>query len=230
VNTASATASTRGRRAAQQRNRVRRKTDKRRTATAAPNLGIDYAAGQRRGTHGRKCRRNQRLARLCIKTSRLARIRSMAGRRAPLIFMAGPLPEATYGAAVNGLSDRELLNVRRNAAQAYAPRARGRSLSRLMLLVGMPTWRAEVEVVLEYARQVWQASLLGSATPTDGTMTLSELSKLWHAVSTEALITHDGTRRCWDAVRGPIGAMRLSLHRVGWSMRGPFTMTNRDGD
>jgi hypothetical protein len=104
--------------------RPRRKTDKRRTSTAAPNLGIDYAAGQKRSSHGRRCRRAQRLARLNIKTARLARIRSIAGRRTPLIFLAGPLPEATYGAAVNGLSDREILAIWRNAAQAYTPRAR----------------------------------------------------------------------------------------------------------
>ncbi len=221
---------TRSRRVGPRQCQVRRKLVKKRADSAAPNLGIDYAAGQRRGTHGSGCRRNQRLARLRIKTCRLARIRSLAGRRAPLIFMAGPLPEATFGAAVNGLSDKEIMTIRRNAAQAYTPRARGRSLSKLMLLVGLPTWRAEVEVVLEYARQVWQASLLGPAIPADGTLTLTELSKIWHAVSTEAIITHDGTRRCWDAVRGPIGAMWLSLHRIGWTMRGPFTMLNHDKD
>ncbi len=230
VNPAPRDCPTRPRQAGPRRCHVRRKLVKKHAPSAAPNLGIDYAAGQRRGTHGSGCRRNQRLARLRIKTCRLARIRSMAGRRAPLIFMAGPLPEATYGAAVNGLSDKEIITIRRNAAQAFTPRARGRSLSRLMLLVGLPTWRAEVEVVLEYARQVWQASLLGPAIPTDGTMTLTELSKIWHAVDTEAIITHDGTRRCWAAVRGPIGAMWLSLHRIGWTMRGPFTMLNRDKD
>ncbi len=209
---------------------TRRKVDGRLRNPAAPNLGIDYAAGQKRSAHGRRCRRAQRLARLNIKTARLARIRSIAGRRAPLIFLSGPLPEATYGAAVNGLSDREALAVRRNAAQAFTPRARGRSLSRLLLLVGMPTWRAEVEVILEYARQVWQASLLGSSVPVDGTLTLPELSRIWSAVSTQDIITHEGARRNWSAVRGPIGAMWLSLHRIGWTMSGPFTLVNRDRD
>ncbi len=201
---------------------------KNRKGTAAPNLGIDYAAGQKRGSHGRGSRRAQRLARLGIKTARLARIRAIAGRRTPLIFLAGPLPEATYGASVNGLSDKEVLTIRRNAAQAYSPRARGRSLSRLMLLVGIPTWRAEVEVILEYARQVWQASLLGATVPCDGTLTLPQLSRLWHAVGTNDILTHNGTRRNWSAVRGPIGAMWLSLHRLGWTMKGPFTIINHD--
>ncbi len=205
--------------------RVKTKRDE----PAAPNLGIDFAAGRPRRSHGPRCKRAQRMKKLRSQSFKLARIRALAGKRAPLIFVAGPLPAATYGAAVNGVSDVEALALRRSAALAFTPRARGRSLSRLLHIVGVPTWRAEVEVILEYARQVWQASLLGAVEPTDGTMTLAQLSRLWHAVGTSDLIVDNGRRRNWDAVRGPIGAMHLSLHRVGWAMCGPFTLVNKDG-
>ncbi len=204
--------------------------DKGKTQPAVLNLGVDYAAGQPRRSHGKNCKRKKRLSTMRIKTGKLQKIRAIAGRRTSLIFMAGPLPEATYGAAVNGLSDAEVLAIRRCAAQAYTPRARGRSLSRLLLIEGVPTWRAEVEVILEYSRQVWRSSLLGAETAADGTLTLAQISRLWHAVSSEGLVSADGGRRNWAAVRGPIGAARLSLHRVGWSMKGPFTLVDHDGE
>ncbi len=207
--------------------RVKRK-DK--GAAAVVNLGIDYAAGQTRRAQGVRTKRAKRLRRLGLKTAKLQRIRAIAGRRTPLIFMAGPLPEAVYGAAVNGLSDKEVLAIRRNAAQAFTPRARGRSLSKLLLLEGVPTWRAEVEVALEYAQQVWQASLVDPRTPCEDVLTLPQISQLWHSVRTTDILPGGGQRRDWSAVRGPIGAMWLSLHRIGWSMRNPFVMTRHDGE
>ncbi len=200
------------------------------TEGTALNLGVDFAAGRKRATHGKATKRSQRLATLRIKTAKLVRIKAIAGRRTPLIFMAGPLPEGIFGAAVNGLSDKEALAVRRCAAQAFAPRAKGRSLSTLLLLHDMPTWRSEVEVALEYSRQLWQASLLGGQPSVDGTLTLPEIARIWHAVDTNGIISSDGMRRNWQAVRGPIGAMRLSLHRIGWDMVDPFTMRDHDGE
>ncbi len=202
----------------------------RRSGPAVVNLGIDYAAGGSRRDHGVASKRKKRMRVLQVKTKRLLRIKSLAGRRTPLIFMAGPLPEAAYGASVNGVSDAEAMHLRRCAAQAFAPRARGRSLSRLLLVVGVPTWRAEIEVILEYARQVWDASLLGARAPQNGTMTLAEIARVWRAVDFRPLLSEDGQRREWGAVRGPIGAMYLSLHRVGWTMPDPFTLITKDGD
>jgi hypothetical protein len=132
----------------QQRRRGRRPPHRRQARGAgqgaaegtALNLGIDFAAGRRRSTQGRMTKRSKRLATLRIKTAKLVRIKAIAGRRTPLIFMAGPLPEGVFGAAVNGLSDKEALAVRRCAAQAFTPRAKGRSLSTLLLLHDMPTW------------------------------------------------------------------------------------------
>ncbi len=196
----------------------------------AVNLGIDCTAGQARRVQNKNSKRAARFVTLKRKTARLRRISSVTGKRTPYIFCAGPLPEAVYGAAVNGLSDAEVLTLRRCAAQAYTPRARGRSLSRLLLIEGVPTWRAEVEVVLEYSRQVWAASLRGAEAVDDGSMTLAEISRLWHAISTEDILPRNGQCRAWAEAKGPIGAAWLSLHRIGWSMRGPFTLRDHNGE
>ncbi len=182
----------------------------------AVNLGIDFTAGQSRRVQDRNSKRAARLVTLKRKTARLQRIRPVAGKRTPTIFCAGPLPEAVYGAAVNGLSDAEVLTLRRCAAQAYTPRARGRSLSRLLLIEGVPTWRANVEVVLEYSRQVWAASLQGAAVADDGTLTLAQISRIWHAEGTETIRPGDGQRRVWAEVKGPMrGSLAITAsHRV----------------
>ncbi len=196
--------------------------------TSAANLGVDFAPGRPRTAHAASGRRRRRMHRLARKAARLARIRSIAGRRAKQIFITGPLAEATYGAAVNGLSGVEVQALRRAAACALTPRARGRSLSAVILLAGAPTWKGEVETVLQYARQVWTATVLGSTPPQSGEMTLPQLSKIWHAVDAGGLVPPPGSR-AWSRVRGPIGALHLTLRRIGWSMRDPFTVTDHDG-
>ncbi len=40
----------------------------------------------------------------------------------------------------------------------------------------------------------------------------------------------DGRRRDWDAVRGPIGAMILTLHRLGWRMEDPLSLIDDWGE
>ncbi len=198
--------------------------------TAAANLGIDFAAGSVRRTHGPNSRRNQRMARLRRQLGRVARLRTVAGSRTKSIFVSGPLSAATYGAAVNGVTDAEALRLRRAASYAFTPRAKGRSLGRLLLIMGIPTWKAEVSVVLQYAQEVWRAVLLGPARPVDGQLTLPGIDKLWRAVGTASIIKDDGRRRNWGAARGPISAVHLTLHRIGWTMDSAFNVTTDRGD
>ncbi len=212
------------------------------------------------------------------------------------IFATGLLPAAVFDAAVNGVSDQEALTLRRLAATACSPRARGRSLALVTLIHQLPTWRAEVEVILQYARQVWNASLLGADKPRAGAFGLTEIADKWRAVDKSRLFTggrgeqggaaggpadaagrprrdlprrpdplgddgmarraddavradarddhvgnrgdagvptraeamwmSDGRRRAWKEVKGPVGAMLLSLHRIGWKMPTPFTLVD----
>ncbi len=197
---------------------------------AVPNLGIGFAPGRRRAQHGKNTKRRSRMVRLGLKAKRVAKLRAIAGKRTPGVFVTGPLPEAAYGAAVNGLTDSEVTLLRRAAAHAYTPRAKGRSLKRLTLIVGIPTWKAEVEIVLQYAGEVWQACLLGHKQPRTGQMTLPQIAQVWNAVNTADVIKDDGRRRVWANARGPITSLHLTLHRIDWKMVSPFVMHDDFGD
>ncbi len=201
----------------------------RRRRTAAANLGIDFAAGRRRKALAGGGMRRKRMRTLWQKARRLARIRSLLGRRATSVFVAGPLAGAEYGAAVNGFTDAEVGKLRRAAAQALTPRARGRSLNRTLLIAGVPTWRAEVEVILQYARQVWEATVRGPRECLNGALTLADIDRLWHAACSDAVFAQGTGKRQWHMARGPIAAMRLTLDRVGWSMKSPFTLVDGHG-
>ncbi len=194
---------------------------------ATANLGVDYAAGGRRTVLVQSGKRRKRMRTLQLRSRRLARVRSLLGRRAPIIFASGLLAEAEYGAAVNGFTDVEVTKLRRAAAQALTPRARGRSLTRVMILSKVPTWRAEVAPALQYARQVWEAAVRGPD-QLNGGMTLAELSRVWHGAQRDDLLQQD--RRKWTLTRGPISTLLLTLHRVRWSMPAPFVMRDHNGE
>ncbi len=201
-----------------------------RQRTAAPNLGIDFAPGRARSAQNRGGRRTGRFRGLARKLIPFRQICRVVGPKAAKIFVAGPLPYAVYGAAVNGMTDQEVLRLRRAMATAWSPRARGRSLRMITLLNKVPTHRAENDAALQYCREVWRATALGSAKPTRGEMSLSELAAAWREVKLEDYVDGCSGKRQWGRSRGPVANLLLTLHRVGWSMSGPFTMVTDRGD
>ncbi len=196
---------------------------------AAPNLGIDYAAGRRRAALASGGKRRRRTGNLQKKALRLGRIRSLLGKRAPMVFAAGPMAEYEYGASVHGLTDSETLLLQRAAAMALSPRARGRSLARVLLLARMPTWRAEVAVILHYAKQVWEA-VVRKPDELNGALNLVELARVWRGAQVEGLVDPTSGKRRWALTKGPISSMLLSLNRIGWAMDEPFVMRDRRGE
>ncbi len=207
---------------------ARARTPTREQATL--NLGIDFAPGRRRSSHGPATKRKSRMQRLRKQAQKVAKLRTIAGKRTSSIFVTGPLAAATYGAAVNGFTDKEVLQLRRAAAHAFTPRAKGRSLSRLTLLAGVPTWKAEMEIALQYSREVWRAGLLGHAEPLHGQLTLPQIAQIWRAIDTRSVLADGGNRRVWSEARGPITSLHLTLHRIGWGMKSPFIMLDDFGD
>ncbi len=219
-------------------------------AAAASNLGTDYAAGKMRRAHGANSRRKQRLRKGRKRQGRIAKLRAALKDKAVKVFASGVQPAMTFGAAVHGLSDRELRDVRLAAAASMSPRARGRSLLMLLLVYGDPTWRAGVEPFLQYARVAWAAST--GLTGKDG-VDLTELRRAWEQLDKESLVQSRSKRGSgsrgivderdreehaaggadrearWDRVRGPLGALFLSLRRIGWEMRGPFQVADDCG-
>ena len=105
------------------------------------------------------------------------------------------------------------------------PKVQGRSLSMLLLLNRDPTWRANCAPFLQYSKEAWRA---WTQTGHDGCLSLQRLRYLWERGVTgkngfSTLISPTGKRR-WGRVRGPMGAMLLTLHRLGWSMEDAMTV------
>ncbi len=192
---------------------------------------------------GRGSRRAERLKAALARKARLRRLRVAVGQRAGRIFRTGILPAATYDASVWGLSDAECLRIRRVAATAMSPRAKGRSLSMVHLWNGVPTSDAEHAPAIMYARMVWKAvtrrdeAIMRSSS-------LADIRARWEAAhqyfdplvqTTIDARRPDGTvpngvaRRTWSQVRGPIGAAAVTLARRGWRFLSPFTVCDAHG-
>ena len=87
----------------------------------APNLGVDFAAGRKRGTRTKNTVRHKRLAKGKKRKKRLQTLRKLLGPRiAGHIFGAGVLPSIAYGAEVNGVSDDEWATLQRIGAAAHS--------------------------------------------------------------------------------------------------------------
>ncbi len=198
-------------------------------AQAAPNLGADCAAGKARRAHGRRNQRSARLREGMRRRGRIAKVRSVLGDKTISVFATGTLAKMVYASEIHGLSDGELLAVRRAAATAMKPKARGRSLNMLLALHRDPAWRAAVGPFLQYTRMVWRASRQGAAR---AELTIPEIRRAWEAIDTDHLFTRRGgqqgdqAKRRWSAVRGPLSATVLTLHRIGWRLDDPFTVTD----
>ncbi len=178
---------------------------------AAVNLGCDYAPARRRTAQGRSGKRRARFKVLTKRIHKMAGIRKAIGgsRRSRRIFCAGPLAAAIHDAAVNGVSDTEALFLRRAAATACTPRACGRSLALVTIMHQIPTWRAEVVVVLQYARQVWAAGLQGHREPANGAFSLTRIAELWRAVDKEAIFGARAPQHPQDDFAPPLAPLLL---------------------
>ncbi len=203
--------------------------------SAAPNLGIDAAAGRRRGARGAGFLRRRRLPSGWRRRGRLRQLAMIVGSDARKIFTAGVGPSATYHASVQGLSDREALQVRRLAAVVFPPRSRLRSLTATHVMNGMPTAAVEVAATLQFSRMVWAATVCGVERPRFDGFGLPGLRSawddVWQKVDTfiHADATDDSKRRCWDNSRGPLASAMLELDRAGWKPEGPFEWRDDEG-
>ena len=187
---------------------------------AATNLGIDCGAGKRRRPLGRGCKRTKRLTAGRKRGSGLRKLRATLQSRSVRIASTGIVPGMAYGAAVFGMSDTELKEIRSITAQGLTPKARGRSLLMVLRLHDNPCWRAGVEPISQYVRMVWEASAGGA---TRGGLSLPEIRRAWEEGEEEGgdLVTASGKPN-WGNVRGPIGALHLSLRRINWRIEEGF--------
>ena len=189
-----------------------------RPVAATKNLGIDFSAGKPRSHPGCKRTRTLRLKAACGRRHRLSQVAKAGGWRAKRLFSAGVLPAAAFGAEVNGMSETEMLQLRRVEASVMAPRAAGRSLTATLLINDQQSWKAAAAPISQLSRAVWQATVNH---PHNG-MSLSEISRAWSAA-------RPAECKKWSQSRGPLAACALSLARIGWKAEGPFVLLTDEG-
>ena len=150
----------------------------------------------------------------------------IGGNKASQVAASGVITGATYGAAVHGFSDRELVQIQRVAASSMTPSAKGRSLTALLLVRGDPTWRAAVAPLQQWARATWNAET--NAELVERGIDTEFLHEAWHTQATKGtkrLFSEDGKRK-WGSVSGPMDTITLSLDRLGWHANSPRVWTD----
>ncbi len=213
--------------------------------SVATLLGIDNAAAAPRAALRAASKRSKRLKAALARKKRLKQVQRVVGSKARKVFVAGVRPAATYGAQIWGLDDGEVAKLRRLAAAALRPQARGRSLQLTMLWHGVPTAAAENAHLIQYARMIWNATIHRQDAIDRGS-SIADIRKMWDEAScyflplVEALRNKmaqlDGdevptafTRRLWRQVRGPLGAAAFTAARIGWTFVNPFTIHDHVG-
>ena len=182
-------------------------------AASAANLGVDFSCGRKRRTHRQSGVRAGRFIKGKAKVKRLGQLRGAVGSKiASKVAASGAMRSTEYGAAVNGISDSELNDLQRIALAGSSPGAKGRSRTAVMAILGDCTWEPATAPILQWIRAAWKQD-----SDDAGKASLEELSEAWREGEQDrgTLIAKDGTRR-WSQVKGPLGAMALSLDRIGW--------------
>ena len=151
----------------------------------------------------------ERLATFRKRCKRFSRCNEIFGMRARHIFICGPLAGVTYGIEVHGASNCEMQSFRRATGAAMKPSTRMRSLSCLLQLESAPAWFAAVAPMLRYSNEVWANQVR-----------FFSFSRSFQEIreSREAAFGDGFLEPNWGQVRGPLGAARLSLKRIDWSM------------
>ena len=184
--------------------------------TTSKNLGVDYAAGRMTCRQSRmSLTRRKRIAKVVRRKQRLRRLVRVAKQRAQKIFTTGMKPAGTYGVAVTGLDNRELLLLRRAAVVSLPPYTGGSSRTAKLAIHGDPLAPEMVAAMLRWAKEVWCA-LCDSD---DRAFNLGQLAAFWDKARSKRATK-------WHRSRGPLDAMFLEADRLGWDWKGPFTLVD----
>ena len=126
---------------------------------ATPDLGVDDSAGRPLRHRGQGATAKQCRATAAARARRFGKKAKTIGHRSRSNWVSGPLPAATQGAEIIGVSDAELLALRRSFASVLKLAAEDGSLSKLLLLEQGPTWLAQVTPIVRWQKEVWNARL-----------------------------------------------------------------------
>ena len=127
----------------------------------------------------------------------------------------GVRPAAAFGSKVNGFDERELKQLRSSLLQGLSPN-RGSLIKRLVLF-GDPAWREALAPALEYAVQVWEATINPRAD-----WGLQNIAAMWIAA-------RPATATTWATTRGPLQRAVLSMRRASWEPLSAFVWRDAAG-
>lgn len=122
------------------------------------------------------------------------------------------------GSCVNGVSNVELKLSREVLFCATPPIARGSSMTSIHEVIGDPSFSMMFAPIWAWVREVWRASCVVKGPH----CSILELQRLWHEAGPRS-------KRTWHTLKGPLGAMWLSLKRLGWEALDPFNLVDDTG-
>ncbi len=188
-------------------------------AKAAPNLGVDFFAGRRRARKTSTRTLQGRRRKLLKRCRRLYKLKK-AGYNMRELFMTGLQQAALYGAEVTGLDEKELKSARADYVRLVGSHAKSASTAITMEVSGDPLWRQALGPALTWSAIVWKSATSRAF------QTVVDVPRLGHLAAPAI----QRLPKNWGGVKGPLGAAHLSLARVGWRFRTPFTLEAADGE
>lgn len=182
----------------------------------AQALGIDFAAGRSGVSTAGRSSRAKRIYTASGKAQRISRL-AKAGRRQPQhVVRQGIIKGALYGANVTGISDGNLLKLRRICASTTPPRAQGRSLDLALHFAGCdPGPEATLAPIVRWAQEIWNSS----AKLSSRSVPIAELVAGWNRAQPHLV-------QNWRRVNGPMSAAAMSAKRLKWTVGHPFIWHN----
>ena len=129
--------------------------------------------------------------------------RMAGGQRAAKLFVAGVKPVAAYAAEVTGICTSMLERLRTWFVALRMAKPSGASKAAALLLHGDPMAPLAVAACHRWAKEAW-----GTGVDPSGRLRATELQKLYWAAPSP---------KKWRQVRGPLGATKQELQRIGWS-------------
>ena len=199
---------------------LRRHKVKSQTSQASKDLGILTAVGVRRRTSTLDKRVKGAKLR-AFRVNRLAKI----SRKAITLYKTGFFPQASYGIEAIGLSPTRAAELRATASQAVGPGYRGGCpITTIAITVGIqedPRFKSTTLLVNEYfntyAEQIGKAEHTPNKNYPECQCTQCILQKVWPRVLADLYISPIP----WSKVRGPLGALMLTLREFGIEVPGP---------
>ena len=187
---------------------------------AAENLGIYFAGGRSRGTFFKKSTAVKRVQSVKARMNRMARLSRAAKATAPKVFNTCLHSALASGAEVQGFDNQQIRDFQHMQLTSLGLFGKGKSRSLSLALNEGRAWEPATAPIQVWAKVVWN-----SATKQPGerfTPSLRTLFDWWRRAQANPPSN-------WTTCKGPFGAMRLSMLRLGWASTGPFSFQDARG-